>query len=93
MSSTLAKMKAELAELEIKKKILTEEIEKNGKQFRLGLWILVAGVVLIPVYGIGIAVALIGMVIAIINNEKRTKEQDTLVEVLEKINDLENSMA
>ena len=93
MSSTLAKMKAELVELEIQKKKLTAEIEKNGQQFRLGLWILVAGVILIPVYGIGIAVALIGMVISIINNEKRTKEQDTLAEVVEKINDLENSMA
>ena len=93
MSSTLAKMKAELAELEIRKKMLADQIEKNGKQFRLGLWILVGGVILIPVYGIGIAVSLIGMVIAIINNEKRTKEQDTLAEVLEKISDLENSMA
>jgi hypothetical protein len=93
MSSTLAKMKAELVELEIQKKKLTAEIEKNGKQFRLGLWILVAGVILIPVYGIGIAVALIGMVISIINNEKRAKEQDTLAEILEKISNLENSMA
>jgi hypothetical protein len=93
MSSTLAKMKAELAELEIRKKMLTDEIEKNGRQFRLGLWIMVGGVALIPVYGIGIAVALLGMVIAIINNEKRAKEQDNLAEILEKISDLENSMA
>jgi len=93
MSSTLAKMKAELVELEIQKKKLTAEIEKNGMQFRLGLWIMVGGVILIPVYGIGIAVSLIGMVIAIINNEKRAKEQDTLAEVIEKISDLENSMA
>jgi hypothetical protein len=90
--STLAKMKSELVELEVQKKKLKTSIEYYGKRFKLCLWLVGGGVALLPLYGTGIIMILVGGVLAMVANEKRNSLQANLADVDSQINKIEISM-
>lgn len=90
--NTLAKMKAELEQLEAQKKKLKVDIFEWGKRFKLCLWLMGGGVALLPLYGSGVVMILAGGAMAIIVNEKRARLQDKLNEVETQITRLEISM-
>jgi hypothetical protein len=91
--NNLAKMKAELVELDTQKKKLKTEIEISRKRFKLCLWVVGGGVALLPLYGTGVFMIIAGGVMALIVNERQNRLQDRLAEVDAQIIKLEISMA
>ncbi len=91
--SSLAKMKAELFQLEEKKKLLRAKKAKADKQVKLGLWIIGGGVTLLPLYGTGVILIAAGIIYAFINDLRKTSFQDSLADVEMEINNLEEWMA
>jgi|GEM_PF-6787928 len=90
--TSLAKMKAELVELEAQKKRLKIDIVRKDKRFKLCLWLAGGGVALLPLYGSGIIMILAGGIMAMIVSEQRTRLKDRLEEVDTQITKLELSM-
>jgi len=90
--NSLAKMKAQLAELEDRRNTLSAQIETATRDYKIGLWTMVAGAFLIPVYGIGLLVVIAGGYIALANGGRRTRAQDQLDQAVAEINKLKLSM-
>ena len=90
--NSLAKMKAELVQLESEKNKLKADIFESGKRFKLCLWLMGGGVALLPLYGSGVIMILAGGFMAIIVNERRGRLKDKLSEVEMQITRLELSM-
>ena len=90
--SSLAKMKAELNSLEEQKNTLLSRIERTGKQFKVGLWLMGGGITLIPLYGSGLILLIAGGIYAFVNNERRNIFRDALEDVEEHIHTLQESM-
>lgn len=79
--NSLAKLKTQLAELEERKTGLVAGIAAADRQYKIGLWTMVAGALLIPVYGIGLLVVIAGGYLALANGGKRARSQDQLEQV------------
>ena len=90
--STLAEIKAELAKLEDQKKLLRRKIAQAGKQVKVGFWIIGGGVTLIPLYGAGVILLVAGILYAFVNNERKNRFQDALVEIENRVDDLAELM-
>ena len=90
--SSLANMKVQIVELEGQKEKLATEINKAGKQYKFGLWGMLIGVFLIPLYGIGLLPIAAGGLMAFINANKRAKYRDELENLDTKIHKLNSSM-
>ena len=93
MSSTQAEMKSHLDELEIQKKQLEDAIENVSRRFKWSLWGIVIGIILIPLYGVGIPVLLVSGAAALYYSIKRSSSQDKLGDLETEIHKLEISMA
>jgi len=91
--STQAEMKSRLDELEKQKSQLEDMIEMAGQRFKWGLWGIGIGVILIPLYGLGIPVLLISGAAALYYSIKRSSSQDKLGDLESEIHKLEISMA
>ena len=91
--STQAEMKSQLDELEIQKRKLEDEILKTSQGFKMSLWGIVIGVVLLPLYWSGVPVVLIAGVAAIYYSAKRSNCEDKLKALKTEIHKLEISMA
>jgi len=91
--STQAEMKLRLDELEKQKSQLDDAIELAGQRFKWGLWGIGIGVILIPLYGIGIPVLLVSGAAALYYSIKRSSSQDKLGDIETEIHKLEISMA
>ncbi len=90
--NSLAKMKAQLAELEDRRNMLAAQIEADTRNYKIGLWTMVAGAFLIPVYGVGLLVVIAGGYMALANGGRRTRAQDQLDRTVAEINKLKLSM-
>ncbi|HTX92297.1 MAG TPA: hypothetical protein VMC09_13890 [Anaerolineales bacterium] len=91
--SSLAEMKADLTMLEEQKKLLRVKMAQARKQAKVGLWIIGGGVTLIPLYGAGVILLILGIVYAFVNNERKNKFQDSLADIQNRIKHLEELMA
>jgi len=91
--STQAEMKLRLDELEKQKSQLDDAIELASQRFKWGLWGIGIGVILIPLYGIGIPVLLVSGAAALYYSIKRSSSQDKLGDIETEIHKLEISMA
>jgi hypothetical protein len=91
--STQAELKSHLDELEKQKKQLEDAIEMASQRFKWGLWGIAIGVILIPLYWLGIPVLLISGATVLYYSIKRSSSQDKLGDVETEIHRLEISMA
>jgi len=91
--NSLADMKIKIVELEDQKKKLETEISKADKQYKFGLWAVLVGVFLIPLYGIGFIPVIVGGFMALVNIAKRAKCRDELENLESQIHKLNLSMA
>ena len=91
---SLADMKAKLVELEDEKNKLQEEIQKASHRFKLSLWGIGIGVILLPlVIFAGIPVLLVAGIVAVYYSVKKTNYEDRLETLETEIHKLEISMA
>jgi hypothetical protein len=86
-------MKTHLDELEKQKRQFADTIEKAGQRFKWCLWGIGIGVILIPLYGVGIPVLLGSGAGTIYYAIKRSRSQDRLGDLETEIHNLEISMA
>ena len=91
--STQAELKSHLDELEKQKKQLEDAIEMANQRFKWGLWGIAIGMILIPLYWLGIPVLLISGATVLYYSIKRSSSQDKLGDVETEIHRLEISMA
>jgi len=91
--TNLAEMKSHLDELEDQKKKLENAIETASQRYKMSLWGILIGVVLLPLYWSGIPVLLIAGVAALYFSAKRSSSEDKLGELETEIHKLEISMA
>lgn len=91
--STQAELKSHLDELEKQKKQLEDAIETANQRFKWGLWGIGIGVILIPLYWLGIPVLLVSGATVLYYSIKRSSNQDKLGDVETEIHKLEISMA
>ena len=91
--STQAEMKSHLDELEIRKKQLVDIIEKASQRFKWGLWGIGIGVILIPLYGVGIPVLVVSIATVLYYSIRRSSSLDKLGDLETEIHKLEISMA
>jgi hypothetical protein len=91
--STQAEMKSQLQQLEAQKRKLEDEILKSSQGFKMSLWGIGIGVILLPLYWSGIPVILIAGIAAIYYSVKRTTCEDKLGNLETEIHKLEISMA
>jgi hypothetical protein len=91
--STQAEMKSQLQELETQKRKLEDEILKTSQGFKMSLWGIGIGVILLPLYWSGIPVLLIAGAAALFYSAKRSSSQDKLSTLENEIHKLEISMA
>lgn len=90
---SLADMKSQLVELEDEKNKLQEEFQKANRRFKLSLWGIGIGVLLLPLYWSGIPVLLVAGIMAIYYSVKKSGFEDRLETLETEIHKLENSMA
>jgi hypothetical protein len=90
---SLAKMKAQMLELEGRKKELEADIQKADRYYKIGLWGAVIGIPLIALYGTGLILVLGGGLMALINSGKRASFKDRLENIEVEIHRLKISMA
>lgn len=90
---SLADMKSQLGELENQKIKLKEEIKKANQRFKLSLWGIGIGVILLPLYWSGIPVILVAGIVAIYYSVKKASFEDKLEGLETEIHKLEISMA
>lgn len=90
--NSLSKMKEQLAELEDRKTRLAGDIQTADRRYRIGLWTMVAGAFLIPVYGVGLLAVIAGGYLALANGGKRARAQDQLEQIDLEIGRLQRSM-
>jgi hypothetical protein len=90
---SLAKMKAQIIELEDQKTKLETEIGKANRQYKLGVWGVVIGIFLIPLYGAGLLLLAAGGFVALMNGGRRAKFRDQMELIEAEIRRLKLSMA
>ena len=90
---SLAEMKSQLVKLEERKRELEDAIEKAGQRFKMSLWGIVIGIVLLPLYWSGIPVLLVAGTAALFYSAKRSSSEDKLSALETEIHKLEISMA
>ena len=91
--NSLADKKILIVVLEGQKSKLETEINKASQQYKLGLWGVLIGIFLIPIYGIGVVPLIAGGLVALINANKRAKYRDELENLESQIYKLNSSMA
>jgi len=91
--TSLAEMKTHLVELENQKEKLNAAIQKTNQRFKMSLWGLGFGILLIPVYWSGVPILLIAGLTALFYSGKRAGYQDKLESIETEIHKLEISMA
>lgn len=90
---SLAEMKSQLVELEGEKNKLQEAFQKAHQRFKMSLWGIGIGVVLLPLYWSGIPVLVIAGIMAIFYAAKKSSFEDKLENLETEIHKLEISMA
>ena len=90
---SLAEMKSHLDELENQKRKFEDAKSKAGQRFKMSLWGILAGVILLPVYWSGVPVLLIAGIMALVFYVKQSSYQDKLENLESEIHKLEISMA
>ena len=91
--TTLAEMKSHLDELEDRKKELEDAIETASQRYKMSLWGILIGVILLPLYWSGVPVLLIAGAAALYYSAKRSSSEDKLGALETEIHQLEISMA
>jgi len=91
--TSLAEMKTHLVELEDQKEKLNASIQKTNQRFKMSLWGVGIGILLIPVYWSGVPILLIAGLTALFYSGKRAGYQDKLESIETEIHKLEISMA
>jgi hypothetical protein len=91
--ATPSEMKTHLEQLEDQKRQLETAIEKANKRYKMSLWGIGIGVILLPFYWSGIPVLLIAGVAALYYSARRSVSQDKLGTLESEIHKLEISMA
>ena len=91
--NSLADKKILIVVLEGQKSKLETGINKASQQYKLGLWGVLIGIFLIPIYGIGVVPLIAGGLVALINANKRAKYRDELENLESQIYTLNSSMA
>ena len=91
--ATLTEMKSQLTKLETKKNQLEADIQKANQRFKMSLWGIGIGVILLPVYWSGVPVLVIAGIMAIFYSLKQTNFRDKLESLESEIHKLEISMA
>jgi hypothetical protein len=90
---SLSKMKVQLAELEDQKHMFEAGIINTSRRLKISLWVMGAGVLLIPLYGVGLLALLAGGIVALVNLFKRSRYQEEIEHLEDSIHKLEISMA
>ena len=91
--ATPSEMRSHLDQLEDQKKQLEDVITKASQRFKMSLWGIGVGVILLPLYWSGIPVIVIAGVGAIYYSAKRSISQNKLDALESEIHKLEISMA
>ena len=71
--ASLAEMKVELHDLEDKKVKVEKQVEDANRQYKIGMWGVLIGIFLIPLYGLGLLLVLAGGLAAVTNRGKKGK--------------------
>lgn len=91
--TSLSEMKSHLDELEDQKKKLIEAKQKANKRYKLSLWGVGLGIILLPLYWSGLPVLFVAGVVALVYSVKQASYQDKLESLETEIHQLEISMA
>ena len=91
--ATPSEMRTHLEELEDQKRQLEIAIEQANKRYKMSLWGIGIGVILLPFYWAGILVVLIAGAAALYYSARRSVSQDKLGTLESEIHKLEISMA
>ena len=90
--TSLSEMKTHLGELEDQKEKLNDAISKANQRFKISLWGIGLGILLLPLYWSGVPVLLIAGITALFYSGKRAGYQDKLESVKTEIHELETCM-
>jgi uncharacterized membrane protein len=79
--TSLAELRVKALELEDKQRKLEKEYDNANRQYTIGLWGILVGIFLVPVFGLGFLLILAGALAAITNRSKRTQLKRSLGEL------------
>lgn len=91
--STIAEMKVELEEMIEKRPILEKQRDDAQRSYKIGLIGVLAGLILIPVYGLGLLFILAGGMAAITQSGKKSKASKELERLNETVSELRREIA
>ena len=91
--ASLAEMKVQLQDLQDQRPKIEKQLEDANRQHKIGLWGVLIGIFLIPLYGIGILLILAGGLAALTNRSKRSTSQSKLSEMEDQIRQLRLEIA
>lgn len=91
--ATPSEMKTHLEQLEDQKRQLEDVIKTASQRFKMSLWGIGIGVVLLPLYWSGVPVLLIAIAVALYYSVRRSNFEDKLGTIETEIHKLEISMA
>jgi len=91
--ASLAQMKVHMQEMEDQKKKVEKRFEDASRQYKVGLWGVLIGIFLIPLYGIGLLLVIAGGLAALTNHSKRASAKKELGELELRIHSLRLDVA
>jgi hypothetical protein len=90
---SLGEKKSHLEELEDQKYKLKEQIQQTNRRFKLSLWGIGIGILLLPLYWSGVPVIVISGILTLVYSGQQTSFKDKLESLESEIHKLEISMA
>jgi hypothetical protein len=90
---SLGEKKIHLEQLEGQKFKLEEEIRQANRRFKLSLWGIGIGILLLPLYWSGVPVMVVAGIMALVYSGQQTRFKDKLESLETEIHKLEISMA
>jgi hypothetical protein len=91
--ASLAETKVHLQDLQDQRPKIEKQLEDANRQYKIGLWGVLIGIFLIPLFGIGILLILAGGLAALTNRIKRSTSQSKLSEMEDQIRQLRLEIA
>lgn len=86
-------MKVELEEMIERRPVLEKQRDDAQRSYKIGLVAVLAGLILIPAYGLGLLFILAGGMAAITQSGKKSKANKELEQLNEKISELRREIA
>ena len=79
--ATLSELQFKLQDMQDQKSKLEKKLEEANKQYKGGLWGILIGILLLPLYGLGLIFLVAGILAVLTNRGKRSRLQKEIKKV------------